>query len=1406
MKKTLKTQKLTKAVLCSVLAASVLGVCGSAIASELEVYTDKLEANKKVFTLVDNGSWGNRYLCAGAELIDCDFIGNKVTADGGAASAWYSYDKTQQRTVTMTRGSISDNTIINTGNSYSINSAASGTVLAKGTITILNDVNIKNNIINGNGVIANGGALFIDAIANSIDTNNDGKNDTPVFWDSQAKINVTKDLTYTGNKIINAKEGWFVNSYGALAQSGGGFMYLDRTASADFNISEGVTLTIGDETSLADASGYIDGIASSIPFAESEKIKHAEIVKTGAGEMVMNGSLNKYYGNLTVKEGILSVNSAWDIKNNVNVNTGAILNLGNQVVLSKFGDKDVTITNTNGTEGIKKADEIDDIQGTIITAEGSTLNTKTIVVNAGKIDAAGVVNVDGGIDIVEGTSISVALNGGGKISEGVYVDGNNTFTANNIDVIGEVAADNGAAITLTGGSVTAAVGEDGETDFGTEGGKISAKGVEIKSSISASNGGIFTVTNSNITTNDGLWVANGGKLTLEGNGTYKLGTENGHLTVADESSKINLYGGTLVADNLRDLTKESVDKGIILNKDGVIETKSGQIFANGIAVDGLTKDSGEVTNNAIDYQGGTLKFTDTKYTLEYVAKANENLDAKGATSIVMTGDVIGAVDNKVSVDEVASVTGDNAGTNVALDKVTAEADKNLIVGIANAPTDAVENIQIEDAVATGFAVGTLNMTAGSTGVVITNNQEVTLGGTAGGTIVTVDGKDEEVKIVVGTTDEVDGAVTTSGTLNIGNKLVNETTNALTVKGEVVANKESELNVRGNTEVTKELTVKGGTVNITNGSLTTTVVAENDSLINVGDNSAAGMLKSTDTKLNGSKLLLDPAWKDGASIETASKAGIEFASDAGGVDGLLTIGQNSVLSEGTTDTSKAEAAFAKSGLTWGKDGITAVLYIEKNMNLASNGGIKVDGTITKDNVATGGYAETGKVEFGANSLLMVNGAEIIGNNAAITGVTNVIVADSSKLYIDGAVDNGIYNIIGDFETSGWNAENILSDNALIKFEDNKTDGKFDVIASLQSTDKVYGGAVVIGDVVDAAMQGKDSSTKNFFKAAVNINNNATTVAQVDALNASANIGELGGSSRNTYVASNLLTDAVAEHMSLANEKDHDQDIWAHYVHSKENVDGLALGGMTANYDTQYNGIVVGADLYKNGKGTIGTALTYIDGSTTGSSLASSTKNDATYYGMSIYGGVVNEDSAVIGDISYLHGKNDITQHNSGATLTAEPETDAFSIGVKAERSFKAGNGKIVPYAGLRYMHLGTGNYANSISMNYDVDDANLFLLPVGVKYSTTHKTAGWTLRPIVEVGYVWTMGDRDIDQTVSLNGASNGFGFNIADSGAYIGRFAVEAEKENVTYGLGYEYQKGDSTKYNKWMANVNWKF
>ncbi len=301
-------------------------------------------------------------------------------------------------------------------------------------------------------------------------------------------------------------------------------------------------------------------------------------------------------------------------------------------------------------------------------------------------------------------------------------------------------------------------------------------------------------------------------------------------------------------------------------------------------------------------------------------------------------------------------------------------------------------------------------------------------------------------------------------------------------------------------------------------------------------------------------------------------------------------------------------------------------------------------------------------------------------------------------------------------------------------------------------------------------------------------------------------EQAGVSHSTYAVSNLLTNAAADHMSLASQKEHDKDVWAKYIHTKENISGLDIANTGANYDAQYNGIVIGTDLYRKGKATVGAAFTYVDGNINGSNAVASTRNEANYYGASLYGSIQNKDSAIIGDITYLHGSHDISQYNSGYKFTGDAKSDAFGFGVRAEKSFQAGAGKLVPYAGLRYMHLGTGNYTNSIGMSYDTDNMNLWMLPIGVKYSADIKSGSCTFRPVAELGYVWNMGDRSGTQKVGWNGASDSFGYDVADRGSWFGRLAFEVEQNNLTYSLGFEYQKGSSVKSNRWVASLNWSF
>ena len=1099
---------------------------------------------------------------------------------------------------------------------------------------------------------------------------------------------------------------------------------------------------------------------------------------------------------------------------------------------------------------------------TAIYAEGGTINlistdgkAKYVVGEKGVLaEAGGVININGGGTLLTTTNISaegngskfvtdgsveakkieaisnasVILNGGGNITGAelpsrtkvaATVTGNSTLEATDVHFTGDFKAEDGSKITLKGGSVTASDyydkdgKKDGYTEFGAIGANssVEADGVDIKSATLATDGAKVNIKNSSIDTVEGIWAwGKGSEIVLNGAETnvYTVGES----IVAYNGGKIYINGGTLKDDKLKSKMFDiEVDdgkiintdaKGIVLDKNGVISTMANQIFKH--AADAKTEAVGEITNNGIDFKGGTLSLNDAEYTLAYAKDAGSKV---GPTNVVMTGKLAGVGDT-VSVGGASQV-----GDNVALDKVTATTtEKNLLVGSTAGSATDVEGIEVKEKVKNGFSVGSLELAAGSTGVVITNAKEVTLGGSQGGSVITVNGADEEVKIVVGTTAPVAGASEIKGTLNIGNNNAGENT-SYKLHGDVEVNAGSSLNVKGQTEITKSLSLNNADVNVNKGALKTADlnIAGNTNLLGavnatnlnaagatlaIGNKDGAGKLIVEKADLNGGMIFLDPAWNVSTGIEGAS--GLAVTDVTGGLYGAYVAGQNSKLSFGA-DLAAADAAFARSGETWSETGVTAGAYIASPVDV-THGSITVNGSLTAAPAAS--EAPAGSVKFADNSMLMVNAAAIRNAQVAITGVTAADISAKSKLYLDNAEKDKTYKII-DGVAANWNVDNILSNNKLLKFEVDAATNS--VKTSSQSVTAAYGDAVVAGDVYNAAILAGGAAA-DFVAKAADEHVNANTATQVSAFNSAAAMGELAGVEHGTYAASNLFTDAISEHMSLTNEKEHDSDIWAKYIHSKENVDGLAVAGADSKYDVNYNGIVVGADLYKNGKATVGAALSYVDGSIKGNTLAARTENDATYYGASVYGGIQNEDSAVIGDISYLHGKNDITQHNSGMTLTADAKSDAFSIGVRAEKTLKAGVGKFVPYAGIRYMHLGTGNYNNSIGMSYDGDDMNLWLLPVGVKYSADVKAGGWTIRPIAEIGYVWNMGDRDATQTVSLNGASNGFGYDVADNGSYIGRFVVEAEKANVTYGLGYEYQKGDSVKANKLMANVNWSF
>lgn len=493
--------------------------------------------------------------------------------------------------------------------------------------------------------------------------------------------------------------------------------------------------------------------------------------------------------------------------------------------------------------------------------------------------------------------------------------------------------------------------------------------------------------------------------------------------------------------------------------------------------------------------------------------------------------------------------------------------------------------------------------------------------------------------------------------------------------------------------------------------------------------------------------------------------------------------------------------------------TAVTVNSSNLILKSN---QKNGTVSlqsgSETAATvsGNDNHTGSLTIGDGeheTNFVSNGSLYIGKNATVT------VADKTTTYVDvnalkghsfiqneggtftanaGAkliVDNAFfgYNLFDGFDAThvtNWTAANTSFDNAFLTLAPN---GTVTTVSAEEAAKSL--GAFAAHSIALAATTANDTAITPLLKEGA------------DAYNSAVNIGELGGAAHSTYTVSNLFTDAIAAHNAAQ-----DKDIWAQYLHSKESVDGFGLAGTSANYDGQYNGVIVGGDIIRSQNKALGLAFSYTDGDISGSNGTAYTKNDAEYYGVALYGRLENPGYTLLGDISYLGGSHDISQYVAGQHVTAKPDTEAWSVGVKALRDYEVGSGTVTPYIGARYLRLTTDQYTSSLGIHYDSETQNLFLLPVGVDYSADIDHGSWKLRPYIGAGYIWTMGDRNGDQTISYGNAADTIAFDTADSGSFLAKAGITADWNTFSFGIGYAYQKSDNVKNNVWMANASFKF
>lgn len=1075
------------------------------------------------------------------------------------------------------------------------------------------------------------------------------------------------------------------------------------------------------------------------------------------------------------------------------------------------------------------------------------------------------------IDFNDNTVIN-AQNANGS-GEAVYISGDGVAVNFNkaqkkgvtVDIIGDITAANNAKITLAGdsnvvkGTVTADAG--GIVLAGSDKATYIVNKFVTKDSVSR----FTTVTRGTITVSGGtLNIDNlsdinkfdlaDNSLIVTGKGVLKAASDkvfeadtSGKKVIAGVDQKVLFNGGKLaISDTSYTLADSKVysealgkvdDSGVGANTKTTIVmtgTLQDQPVDNKAAVDDLAPTGAVHTNVTGTVSTGTLNVGDGSSS-EGATGVNNDLGVKDLDFSSNSGTVDASV--TISNDTGLTLVGDgssellkgtgsnntvtvgstsdsgSAGT-LTLGNAAAESSGGTLNANVTLQSDSQMNVE-----AGSFTVDKITATEGTVavnaGANLTTTQDFTVGDAINNKTGTIDAAGS---ITAGKVDLQQGTVAVTGSL---------TANELSVG---TSNKEGTVTAAGTVDV-GTLNLNKGNVEVT-GSLTakTLTVGDSDAKIAVGAADRAGTLTAEDVKLGGASLMLDPAWEDGSTIQTASKAGLKF--NGSQIDGKLTVGQNSVLSLGTADTAKAEAAFTDTGLTWGQNDITAALYIDYEQTMDSTkGGIKVDGSLThasdsKDLVAanTATFAAGSLLMVAGDAALTIDGALKAGGTATNTisnGSAATLKVDSgAKLYIADAQADKQYTIVSGFTNSGsavidggWNGTNLLL-NKLVKGSGSYSNGSFTVSTQKVKANEALPG-VALPNILDAMSSQTDSpyaGIKYLSNAISGLNSNAQTLA---AVNSFAQGAENSGATRTGALAALDLGTAAQEHLSLAKaaaeqsggfgkaavDTADNGSIWAQYIHNKDKVDNM--GGVS--YDGQYNGIVVGGDFADRGKYSSGIAFSYGSGDSTGSA----SKNEFDFWGLSYYGGIQNGDTNLIFDVGYSKTSSDVK-----GVIKAEPDTQVISMGVKGEKVISNGHGtSYVPYAGLRYMNIDTDSYNGSIdgktAAHYSTDKADLWLLPVGISISHESVTAGgWKVRPTADIAYVWTLGDKNTAMDITVPGvnATDRLGYDIMDSGFFVGKLGLEAEKGDWTYGLGYACQKGSHAQNSKFMLNVTYSF
>lgn len=519
--------------------------------------------------------------------------------------------------------------------------------------------------------------------------------------------------------------------------------------------------------------------------------------------------------------------------------------------------------------------------------------------------------------------------------------------------------------------------------------------------LSASNG----ITLDTMKAGTNLDFIQSGKLTVSGEGTVtvkSLKLANSAKAKSGLPSVQIKKGGTLRADTIE------VAAGEVTLAGGTLETGSAQVYdlatksvinADASKVSSEKDLTGLHLKAGITATSGTLALTDKGYYTTASLKAMSGaLKASTASLSFLNSKLYKAAGETAElVDSVIQSTEQVTASSEV--KTNADGKATAQVTVKNS---GAQTVVVKDSAQTGAkAVDQVTFAA------LEPSGEMTLVGSATGGHLVQNTAGKAVDVVVA--EDL--------TLNLGQtELPEQTTGTL-----------SNLTLSAGTTGTTDMPRKAAGLTVANiVAAVEKLVAAGNNLVTVGNERKRGVLKIGTLDLGaGSKVFVDPAWQNDAALNTIGNASHLEIAQVGSLQGSLIAGQNSLITIGAT-AAQAEAAFNQAGLNWGKEAVSAALYLGTSVN--PEGGILVNGNLTS---VPGAAPEGRTVNLAAGSLLMVDAAAV--GEKAVTGTVSAV--GGAKVALVNAAE-GTFKLAD--TVTGLTSASFVSDNLFTKTALNGSD--------------------------------------------------------------------------------------------------------------------------------------------------------------------------------------------------------------------------------------------------------------------------------------------------------------------------------------------------------------------------------